>query len=623
MSLIYTFFVGTDDEAAIPEDDVKNYPKWKERISYDSQRVTADKFDIELSNIDRSLYDDRVSGSLFYGKDFYKQIVTVYDSDLGSYIWKGFITNLIVNRKVVKVRTKNYLASLSTTECIYDNSSSAEAPAEAIYNILKDVVEIPEADIIEGGFQAAISIQDAAGLAVKVDYSATNKKKCIQVINELCRLSQCHLFSRENSKIYLYQWQPWDGMLGYAIKAKDIEVLSYSHEYEDEIFNSFVIAYGTTSISYADIDDAGSAVQSLSDDSMVKYSERVFNVPDSGVDDSDVDNVRILITTSTGAIWAGEQAVERFHEMRKTCSLTCGNELDYVKINDQIDLDFDDMAREPARIIERVPDKEKKKIKIKAEFLNIPYEHYSRDLTAPAAVWLDSASPVINKSGAVRLCFSQSFESDHLGYKIYFTTTKGRWNTNQCSSGQSPVDVKNPATAGGFSYCYLYQLEPGVEYYFKIVSYDTSLNESADSNIVSTKLPLYEGADIMYMVQQNAYGISLDVSNSQGGAAPSDYTVYTDFSSGEFGSVITAFYESPWIINRKGFEEILIKCQGGNIQYQYKIDESGSWSSLQPADKLLEITMAGSKRLRVRFVFYGSSWSNDDSIIIKELKEVA
>ena len=628
MGLEYTFFAGTDDEAAIPEEDVRTSPKWKERIVHGNQKIIADSLDIELINDDPDQYDDRNEGSLFYQKDFYKSIVTIYDNDHGLYIWKGFMINLTVSDESVTVHTVNYIMSLNKTDCIYDNTSGGnETPAEAIYNILINVVGIPEDDIIYGDFQKAISIQDDAGLYVKVKYLAKDKKKCIQAVNELCRISQCHLYTRENKKICLYQWEEWQGLLGHALNARDVISKSYSHTFDsDMILNNFYIAYGTSSVLYADIDDAGSETQALSAASIVKYDERVFNVPDSSVDDNSVDNFKILITTSAGAVWAGEQAVKRFHELKKICALKLGIELDHLRINDQVDLDFESFTREPARIIEKESDKEEQTVQIKAEFLNTPYEYYSRDMTAPSPVWIESAIPVIGASGGVRLRFTQSLEDDHLGYKIYFTVSKGRWNTEQCNLGRSPVDVKNPDIENGYCIADIYQLTPGVEYYFKITSYDTGMNESEDSNIITYKLPDFEGSENLYMLQKGSTGkFLLDINNSEAGTVPDEFTIYTDFDSNEFDKVITAFYQSPWIISESGFDKAIIRGIGdpGDIKYQYRTEEGGVWTDPEDSIGIKMIDFEGALRIQVRLIFYSPNWSDDDSVFISDLREVA
>lgn len=58
------------------------------------------------------------------------------------------------------------------------------------------------------------------------------------------------------------------------------------------------------------------------------------------------------------------------------------------------------------------------------------------------------------------------------GYKIYYGTSSGRYSRN--------ITIKNPRTL-----TYTFNYLPANTYYFVVVAYSTSLNESAYSNEVS------------------------------------------------------------------------------------------------------------------------------------------
>jgi hypothetical protein len=419
----------------IPGEDVIEYPKSTEKLSEDG-KVLPDSLEFIIDNVDKTKYDDRYSGSFFYATEWYGDLVELYDTDLGVKLFEGIQTDLQADdgKGTLKIEASNYFAYLKDRECVYSNSSD-KTPAQIIYELLtdEDIGNISDDNIVYDGFQDAINVQTANSVYINVDYDAENKKNVLSIINELLRITQCALYSKKNL-IYFYRWDEYSGEIGAEISGRDIFTKTFKQYYNDKnVFNSVSIAYDNSgTVAYA----TGSDSTSIS-----LYGERKFSVPDEDVDSTSSSDFKILCRNATGAAYLADLVLQRYKNHKKMFEASIIDAMNYIEPGDQIDLNFDNFIREPGIIIEREYDRNKKEIKIKGEFLNLPVNYYSRDVEPPESVELISA--ISSGNGRVLLKWTKSTESDWLGYKIYFTSTPGMWWQEICNIGKSPLDQKN------------------------------------------------------------------------------------------------------------------------------------------------------------------------------------
>lgn len=87
----------------------------------------------------------------------------------------------------------------------------------------------------------------------------------------------------------------------------------------------------------------------------------------------------------------------------------------------------------------------------------------------------------VNYLSQVTLTWDPNTEADLAGYKIYYGTSSGNYSAN--------VD------AGNQTYHTLSNLVSGQQYYISITAYDTSGNESTNSNEVIYTVPSYSDSD--------------------------------------------------------------------------------------------------------------------------------
>lgn len=457
---------------------VADQPVSDEKISLNESELISSTWELKLLNIDGT-YSTMEPTSFIYGVDWYNATAMVFDTEQNIVLRIGRIKNVKEVRKdnTVTFTIKNWVRDLIDDLCT-TNSVTDITPAEHIYNILVDTIGVDPSYINYQGFQRAISIQEANSAYVQMLFTRDKNKKCISVVKELLRMSHCRLYTK-NNYIYFYQYETYNGEIGYQVKAKHIEVDSFVSEFNDSnIFNDYRIAYdaGAGSIAWGN-----ASSDEKDDDSIDLYGQKIFAVPEKDMESSDTDSFNILFLYAAGAQWSGNLAIERFANLRQFCNYTLMPSMNFVNMHDYLALAFSPFVNEPCRVVE-ISEKDNKK-KVKAEFLNIPYEFFERDVSAPAIVEAVSAEWI---SDHVRLTWSISPEEDFLGYKIYITTSPGEWEAEYCHLGRSPVDIKNPSTELGYNYVDIYQLNQGTRYYFKIKVYDTSYNESSFSNIVDT-----------------------------------------------------------------------------------------------------------------------------------------
>lgn len=598
---------------------IRIYPVSKESFQFNGRDIIAATMKISLDNTDRSVFSPFEPGSLFFGADWNKQPVTIYDTEDDNFIWKGRITNIQEswNNNTVVISTTNWVRDMADLVCVYSDTSGTVTPAEHILNILTDpdLLDLDDDDLNLNGFNNAINIQDAAGVYCSVAYTQEKNKKCLTVIKELLRITQCHLFTDKNNKVKLYQWQKWNGVSGTIINNRDMKTKSFVAWYDvKNIINDISIYYDLagTATKYADSDTT----------SIDQYGKMTFAVPDSEPDTTSSNN-NIMLSSLVAATWCGDLALERYDDMKQKFKLTLFDRFRYFGLGDQTDLSFGPFTTEPAQIEKINYDPNKGDVKIEGEFLNIPNQYIVRDEEPPVKVELITA---LAGDQSVLLKWTQSFESDHIGYRIYYTASPGEWNGEFSNLGRSPVTVKTPSIDGdGYAYETIHELNNGTEYYFKITSYDSSFNESADSNVDSAT-PIAV-ADNRYMLTGDPYtGLTLDNTNSKNGTPISGLSVYDTavYDTGLY--TYTAHYDSYIYHDPDGFSSILWKASGdaNDIRYQVRYSDDGaiweSWSTESDAIGSKAIALDDSyPYFQIRFIFYSTLWSDTDTIFIREI----
>ncbi len=614
----YTLTINsTEIEAA----DIASIPNSVEKLDFDN-KILPDTYKIKLDNTDKTYYDDRYPASFFYASDFYGWPFDLYDDDNENYIFKGVIKNITVSdsNNVIEIEATNYIEKLSKKNTVYTNSSN-KTIAQIIYELLTDAAcgAIDTSVISYDGFQDAINIQTTNSAYIDITYVEKDSKTLINVINELLRMSQCSLYT-SNNFICMYQWQQWGGITGERITSHDILPKTYKHYYnQDNVKNSYSVAY----------DNAGSVLYATGSDSssISKFGTRPFNIPNDKVNSTTSTDFKILFRNSTGATWAGALALTRYQYIQKYFELEMSYQKNYIQLAEQIDLAWYPFYGEPGQIVEREIDIDKKIIKVTGLFLNAPHQYYARDYTPPDPVFIEAAFPLSNEG--IFLKFTKNFDTDWVGYKIYFTSSNGEWFQEICHLGISPIDNKNTdTTVDGFCFAEIHQLETGVNYYFKITAYDTSGNESLDSNIVQCRTYATTTLENFYRCKGNIFEdyLYLDKDNSIGGTVPSDFDTYAD--NLQYGVDVygyAAIYESGYYYNSSGwtFVSWVAISHAGDIYFQYRTSEDGatytSWSSASDAVSTSSITFSSNKYFQLRFLFDPDSWLDSDYVYIDDV----
>ena len=218
----------------IPLADVISYPIQQERIKY-SNNLTAQKIDLTLDNSVSSNYDDRDADSLFYA-NWYNGELSIFDDETNLYSFFGKIKNIKIddNKKTIIVSATNYIQDLANITCVYAETGDV-TPAEHIYNLLINA-GIESDKIIWSGFQDAINIQSSNSCYLSISVDEETNKKYLTVVQELCRISQCVLYSI-NNYLFLSQWQAWGGMLANIVGTDNVIEKSYSHNYSEYMYN--------------------------------------------------------------------------------------------------------------------------------------------------------------------------------------------------------------------------------------------------------------------------------------------------------------------------------------------------------------------------------------------------
>lgn len=578
----------------------------EEQIEYDNGKIITPEVVFEL---DRSY-------STIFSSFWYKWRVTVFDTDLNKYLWDGRLINIEYSdsKPVLKLTTVHYL---DDTRQVCNLTVSGETPAEIVYQLLTNTTygaAIPTDYIIYAGFQKAIAIQTAASVAMTITYDSDSETEIKSIIEEICRIASCRLYVR-GLYIYFEQLQVYAGSTGYQIKEHEAIVNSLEYEFTDEdILNKYYVAYNSSgTIAYA----SGSDTTSIA-----TYGRKVFGVPE-GTDletgDPD-DDCNILLDSSAAATWCGNLAIALNKNLKQRGSLKVRPSMDYIGLGDQVDLYLREFINEPVKVTQRKFNYKDGTIGLEFDFLNIPVEIVSRDVTAPAAPFVFSAFPV---TGGIVVFFTQNQEADYIGNKLYFTSS-GDYHGEYCSRGLSPVDFKTTELHDGLLFAEIHRLTTGMTYSVYITAYDSDRNESEPSNVVSV-VAGYPVAANEYKTTGDIFvgGVYLDSANSNRGTCP---TAWVKYGSGDYGEIYyqpTAEYTSGVIDSGGAFTGVSWLAVG-DVFFQYR--EGGTlaeiaaaaWSTAVDATTVKSQELSA-RYLQVKYTFHSSLWSDDDHVYIKSL----
>jgi len=605
----------------IPLEDVKRYPKTNEKIQLSGATLISSKMDITIDNSNPQKYDDRYEGSLFYGVDWYNAPAVITDGD--EVIWNGRIKNITLDERSrsLTITTTNFIKDMADTPCIISSDNDITW-AELILIILQlnGYMELSSADLLLSSFTSAIAYQETVQAYGKINFTRNDNKNVLPVLDEICRMTQCHIYS-QNNRIGLFQWTAWDGKIGYSIDENNMLAGSYKHYFvEDQIKNDASIGY--------DSDGVALFTSSIDPESVTKYGTKLFNVPDRNLESTTSADYKLLFRNSTGAQWASDLAIERFSGLIKMCEFTLDDSRTYIQINDQIDLNEDSVFyNEPVRVVERVHDRDRRTVAISAEFLNIPTRYYERDETPPEPVEIVGLFRIDDDSIMVK--WTASIESDHVGYLLYFSTSTGDWLTESSRSGPSPNDIKNPPlTLDGYCYHILTGMSR-TGYYVKIKSYDSSNNKSLDSNVEFIDWYSSPFSSNAYMIQGDLYsGLQVAINNPLSGVSPPERIHYDEINYDEGNYEITGQYESSLIFFQSGISAINLVCTAplGMVYArwrEYSGGEFGLWNNRENLTANHRIEILDVQGIQLQFVFRTPNWNDGDSVLIYSIERTA
>lgn len=453
------------DNSLIPDNAILSLPNTEQSLGY-GDKLIASTSEVVLDNAS-GMYGDMSPTSIFTGVSWFNLSYVLKDSEFDNIIFSGKIKNIVQNDsgRTVTVTAVNYMQDIFTKVCVY--SATNITPADAMLAVLQ-YAGIPTANINLVSFAGASSLQSTNNFIIDISYTEINKIKCSDILNELCRLSQCSLFTRENV-IYVYQWKPYAGEVGYEINK--IVPGSFSTEYSYELFNKYSVVYKNgAGVLYS----TGTAPGSTTDNTI--------SFPDKDTKSTASADFRIICVNSTGATYAGNNAVSRMNKPKKIVSFTTSMEYNYINVGEQIDLTYGDYYKEPVDITDLNLDSKSRTIQFKGTFRNLPIEYTPRDTTLPDTTIIIAVSNVTNVY--IRLADTSDPDFDH--YNLYFGIDSGNMNTEMCYSGKSPLPLYYlPLDHEGYRYFRVFGLLPEVTYYFKATCVNNIGNESVFSNIVT------------------------------------------------------------------------------------------------------------------------------------------
>lgn len=472
------------NDIKIPDSDiVKISEPAEEKLQFNFSNLISAKISVDIVNIDKSKYDDTYAGALFNTLVWFNATLKIIDTSLDLIIWEGRIKNLKRNegKKVLTIESTNYIKDIIDTTCVLTlGGLSNVTPAEMVYTILKDVVGIPETAIHKTSFDNAKAIQAANSGYIILNYTAENNIKCSAVINEILRITSSSLYTINNI-IYYHQFSVYAGGLNTLIDESNIITSTFTDEYNsDNIFNDYKVAYKSsdTVVAFASPGTTPSYITL----SKSKYGTRYFNVPDEDQGSTTPADFKILLKSQNSALYYGGLVLASSHYQKKICKFNITNDFtSKIYLNTLIDVDYENLVREPMRIIERKINK--KDLSVTAEMLNFPYAGIERDKIKPEAVKLVS---VINDiDNKVRLQWTKSEDGGFGSYQVEFTTSPSDFTNTYSNEGYSPILLETPEMLNGLCTMYLTGFLNSAKYYFRIKVRDSAGNIGIASNILT------------------------------------------------------------------------------------------------------------------------------------------
>jgi hypothetical protein len=594
-------------------------------FKFAGNRLISSKAKVELANGDYRFDDRQNTNGFFKDYDWYNAITVIYDKDLSEILWEGRIKKIDLSDKdkSITLEIHDYIQDMIDTNCVI--SRSGVTVSEAIYAILTDpdYLNIPSNRIIESDFFLASSIQ--SGQLIDINFEKENGQKCISVIEELVRISNSHIYIK-NNKIGYWVWRKYGGETGIALQKRDLIEDSYSHSTSaDEIINQYYIAYkNSASVLFTE----GSNFASVD-----KYNAgKIFVVPPAEVKSTSSIDFKILYNTKSSADKVGQSIIERYGNLKRKCTFSIKDHVHDIQLGDQVDLRFHPYTREPGIITSLKPNREDNTVDLEVELTNYP-PTVDIDIIPPAPVELLDVFTI--DQDQTWLKWTKSPEADHLGYRVYYTTTLGQWGNEISAKNIGWVEIKHPLEFQGNCIYVIEGLQPDTLYYFKIISFDQSFNLSDDSNIlshISANMPA--STQIFYMCKGHMfYGITLDINNSEGGYIPNGFTHYDELNYHDDDSVFqttyenTAVYQSYLLKRSKGIDKIITYGTGqlGNIVAQWRSYTNSSysaWSDEIPAIGTVAINTEGNIYVQLRFIFKSPFWADSEKILITDIVEV-
>jgi hypothetical protein len=606
------------DGVSVPLAHVKSVSTSEITLNFAGDKLISSKTTIELSNHNYS-YDDRHgTGGLFEAIVWYNAIVTVYNNETSELIWEGRLKKIEIDdsKLITKLTVNDYIQDLVDTVCVINELNLTVA--EVIWQILTDAnyLAIPESRLIKSGFEIGISQQQ--NTKINITYTTQDAQKCIAVLEELCRLSNSHLFQRDN-KIGYWVWSQYTGILGTPIYDSDVLPGSYNQNSDDsKICNEYSIAWDNSStVNYA----AGSDTASKT-----AYGPgKLFAVPGDKVESTSSTAFKIMYVTQAGAAEIGADIIARYKDIRKNCSFQTGYHLNYISLGDVLDLRFSPFTREPVRVVSMKPSRDKLQIEFTCEHVNSP-QVVALDLTAPDPVEMFEA---LYFEGGILLKWSHCFKTDLMQYKLYFSTSIGYWG-NEFNAGRfSPITipVSSLTFIEGDCFYIFTPVDADKTYYFRVSATDSSYNEGEKSNTVSVTVPASAEAayENRYNLAGNPYqGFTLDITNPGAGTG---LTEWAEYDTAEFDTDVfapTAVYESAVIRKISGFDALVFRSVGdtGDVMIQkrdYIEGVFGAWSTLTDAYAGSSLELQGAEYVQYRVIFNSPQWTDADKFMVREV----
>lgn len=601
----------------LPTNDVININLINKEVKFSGTALLASTCTVQLNNTDKTKYDDRVTGSLFYGVSFYNKVLVVYDDDVKYTTFVGRVKNITVKGEVVEIEATNYFKDLLDTQCVYTQED--KTPAEHIYSIITTVAALPEYIINYGLFTQTKSYQISNNILCSVVVTKNDNANCLSIIEELCKLGQIILYD-DNNIIQIRQWELYDGTLGYRIDNKLYIAKSYQHYYEDDmLYNNVYIAY-----------KSGINVAFHEDDSLSSQTvygiKKSFVVPDTNINSTSASDYKILLSSLTAATTVGALILNRYKDIRKYCMFKLVKDVNYINLYDVLNLFIEGMVNEPVRVL-KINTQNKGYTEYTCEFINLPVQIVEIDKEQPAATTIHSA--IGFSDTAIGIVWEKNVEPDLSGYLIYYTAGNN-WYGEASADGASPIEIKNPLTTmDGYYYYIIEGLKPGTRYKFKICAFDTSYNYSDDSNIaIGTTLWNYQlQPENMYNCIGNVFfGIFLDVLNSKNGIVTlpynSDWVFYNSMYYNLSHYSCAAICRTMLFMSLTKYKSFIFKHTPA-VKIQYRIFDGlnfSDWSDLFCAGIMTEVYV-NAQMVQFQFVFYSLYWTDNDYIYINSIVE--